>query len=211
MLEVNGISKSYQTHTVLHPISFQLAAGECLGIAGVNGSGKSTLLRILAQVQKPDSGTILFQGKNVSGDKQFVRSRMGYVPQDSELAEELTVAQQIDLWQAACGRRGRLPEEIVALMGLEELMPRRIAQLSGGMQRRVSIALALALQPEILIMDEATSALDDAYCSALMDWLQRYLSGGGRMVWCSHRKEELERLCDRCLTIRDGQAIRIDK
>jgi len=206
MFTVSDISKSYHGRTVLHPISFQVGAGECLGIAGENGSGKSTLLRLLAQVQKPDSGRILFRGRDVRGDRKFVRSQLGYVPQDSELAEEVTVAQQISLWQAACGRRGGLPEEITALMGLEELMPRRSNELSGGMQRRVSIALALGGQPEILVMDEATSALDESYCSALMDYLERYLREGGRMVWCSHRKEELERLCSRCLTIRDGQA-----
>lgn len=206
MFEVIGISKSYHDHPVLHPVSFRVGPGECVGVSGVNGSGKSTLLRILAQVEKPDGGSILYRDRDVRGDKAFIRFRLGYVPQNNELAEELTVAQQISLWQAACDRRGGLGEEIVALMGLEELMPRRIGELSGGMQRRVSIALALSGKPEILVMDEATSALDETYRIALLDWLEGYLRRGGRLVWCSHWEEEFQRLCQRRLIIREGRA-----
>lgn len=206
MLEVSNLSKTYRGRTVLHPVSFTLKAGECLGIAGANGSGKSTLLRILAQVEMPDSGRILFAGQDVRRDRTFPRSRLGYVPQDDALMEELTCSRQISLWQAACGRKGPLPAGIVELMGIEGMMRRRIAELSGGMRRRLSIALALAGEPPVLIMDEATSALDGDYCSALMDWLEQYLRRGGRIVWCSHHAEELERLCDRCLILRDGQS-----
>ena len=136
MLEVREICKSYHGHPVLLPVSFRLAPGECLGVSGVNGSGKSTLLRLLAQVQKPDSGRVLFRGRDVLGDRMFLRQHLGYVPQDNELAEELTVRQQIGLWLAACGCTGGLPEELTELLGLEQMLRRRIGDLSGGMEHR---------------------------------------------------------------------------
>ena len=119
MLEVRQLCKSYGGRQVLAPISFALPPGQCLGLAGSNGSGKSTLLRLLAQIQRPDSGDVLFQGRSVLGDRQFLRRQLGYVPQSPELARELTVRQQLSLWQRACGLSGPLPQDVLELMGLE--------------------------------------------------------------------------------------------
>ena len=205
LLEVWEVCKSYHGRPVLLPVSFTLAAGECLGVVGRNGSGKSTLLRLLAQVQRPDSGAVLFRGRDVRGDREFPRRRLGYVPQEDALAEELTVGQQLSLWQAACGLRGPVPEEIDALMGLAPLRRRRIADLSGGMRRRTAIAMALLARPEILVMDEATTGLDGDYRSALLDWMETFLRRGGRAVWCTHLPEEAERLCGRRLRLEEGR------
>lgn len=206
MFEVQEISKSYEGRQALFPVSFCLDAGESMGVVGPNGSGKSTLLRLLAQIQRPDSGRLLFQGRDVLGDRQFLRRRLGYVPQKDQLAEELTVQEQLELWQAACGLRGRLPRTLLELMGLEPLLRRRTGTLSGGMRQRVSIAMGLLAGPEILVMDEATTGLDPAYRQTLLDWLEQFLREGGMLVWCTHHAEELERLCDRCLCLEEGQA-----
>lgn len=206
MLEVRGLCKSYGGIQALLPVSFSLGPGECLGVAGHNGSGKSTLLRLLAQAQRPDGGEILSRGKSVAGDRRFLRTVLGYVPQDPELAEELTVKEQLSLWRTACGYRGGAERELLALLGLEELLGRRIGRLSGGMQRRVSIAMALSTGREILVMDEATAGLDEAYREALLSWMENFLSGGGCAVWCTHLADELERLCTSCLTLREGRA-----
>lgn len=206
MLEVREICKSYHEQRALLPVSFQLRPGECLGVAGVNGSGKSTLLRLLAQAQRPDSGSILFQGRPVLGDREFLRRHLGYVPQDNELAEELTAGQQLALWLAACGCRHGLPEELAELLGLKPLLPCRLGELSGGMQRRVSIAMALSTGADVLIMDEATTGLDEGYREALLTWMEAFLKRGGCAVWCSHQREELERICGRCIHMRKGQA-----
>ena len=85
------------------------------------------------------------------------------------------------------------------------MMKRRIRHLSGGMKRRVSIAMALLAYPEVLIMDEATTGLDKEYCEKLMDWLENYLHRGGSIIWCSHHREELTRLCGACIQISHGQ------
>ena len=207
MLEARGLCKSYGGRQVLSPVSFVLPPGQCLGLAGSNGSGKSTLLRLIAQIEKPDSGDVLFSGKSVLGDRRFLRERLGYAPQNAELAGELTVRQQMDLWQAACGLSGPLPEDILELLGLEALLTRRISSLSGGMAQRLSIALALLSRPRVLLMDEATSGLDGAYVPRLLDWLEGYVAQGGSLIWCSHRREELERLCGAVLTLENGVLI----
>ena len=195
MLEVRSISKSYHGRKVLSDVSFFLPGGTCIGIAGDNGSGKSTLLRVLAQIHKPDSGDVLFRGKSIMGDKEFFRKHVGYVPQNSDLMPGITVKQQLKLWQSACGIAADGAEEIMQMLGVEELLKVRTDELSGGQQRRVSIAMALMPKPEILIMDEVTAGLDHSYCQQLLAWLETYLKQGGRIVWCSHHAYEMERLC----------------
>lgn len=199
MFVCRGLGKSYHRRQILQDVSFALPEGECLGILGENGSGKSTLLRLLAQIEPPDSGEILFRGKSVVGDRRFLREHLGYVPQELALQPELTVAAQLRLWSSACG--GEPPEELLELLGLKELFPRKIADLSGGTCRRVSIAMGLSGSPDILVMDEATTGLDVSYRENLLDWLEAYLRRGGRMVWCSHHDEEIQRLCGSCITL----------
>lgn len=208
MLEVRGLCKSYGGRQVLCPVSFVLPPGQCLGLAGHNGSGKSTLLRLIAQIEKLDGGDVLYEGRSVLGNRQFSRKMLGYVPQSAELARELTVKQQLRLWQAACGLSGPLPGDILDLLGLEPLMKSPIRTLSGGMAQRVSIAMALLSRPRVLLMDEAASGLDGGYVPKLLDWLEStYLPGGGSLIWCSHHPEELERLCGAVLTLENGTLI----
>ena len=207
MLEVRGLCKSYGGRAALSPVSFVLPPGQCLGLAGSNGSGKSTLLRLLAQVQRPDSGDVLYQGKSVLGDRQFLRRTLGYAPQSAELAPELTVERQLKLWQSACGLSGPLPGDVLDLLGLEELLRRPIRDLSGGMAQRVSIALALLARPRVLLMDEAAAGLDQGYMPRLLDYLESFLAAGGSMIWCSHHPGELERLCGAVLRLEGGRQV----
>jgi len=206
VLEIRQLCKSYGGRQVLCPVSFVLPPGQCLGLAGHNGSGKSTLLRLIAQIERPDGGDVLYEGRSVLGNRQFLRKMLGYVPQSAELARELTVRQQLRLWQAACGLSGPFPEDVLDLLGLEPLLKASIRTLSGGMAQRVSIALALLNRPRVLLMDEAASGLDGGYVPRLLDWLEgTYLPGGGSLIWCSHHPEELERLCGAVLTLEEGR------
>lgn len=207
MLEIRQLCRSYGGRQALLPISFFLPPGQCLGLAGHNGSGKSTLLRLIAQIERPDGGDVRYEGKSVLGDRRFLRGALGYVPQRPELARELTVKQQLELWQAACGLSGPLPEDIAALLGLEPLLRKPIRSLSGGMAQRVNIALALLARPRVLLMDEATSGLDQDYVPKLLDWLEAYLAAGGSLIWCSHHQAELERLCGAVLTLEEGRLV----
>jgi len=205
MLEIDGLCKSYHGRMVLEPVRFFLPEGQCLGITGDNGSGKSTLLRLLAQVERPDAGDVRFQGKSVLGNRNFLRYSLGYVPQHNDLMQDLTVERQLQLWQSACGLKKPLSEEVSELLGIGPMLKKKIRTLSGGMQRRVSIAMALMGDPQILIMDEATVGLDRDYRMALLSWLEGFLARGGRLLWCSHDPEELDRLCGDRIRIRDGK------
>ena len=205
MLEIDGLCKSYHGRQVLEPVRFVLPAGCCIGITGENGAGKSTLLRLLAQTEKPDRGDIRFGGKSILGDRAFLRQHVGYVPQQSELMEDLTVRAQLKLWQSACGYKGTLGGPVMELLGIQPMLRKRIGTLSGGMQKRVSIAMALMAQPDILVMDEATTGLDPDYRERLLAFLEGYLAQGGRMIWCSHIPEELSRLCGGCLRLQAGR------
>ena len=207
MLEIRRLCKSYEGRQVLSPVSFVLPPGQCLGLAGHNGSGKSTLLRLIAHIEKGDGGDILYGGRSVLGNRQFLRKMLGYAPQSPGLAQELTVYQQLALWQAACGASGPLPGDLLDLLGLEPLLKKPIRALSGGMAQRVSIALALLSRPKILLMDEAASGLDQGYVPRLLEWLEEYVAGGGSLIWCSHHPEELERLCGAVLRLEDGKAV----
>ena len=207
MLEIRELRKSYGGRQVLSPVSFLLPPGQCLGLAGHNGSGKSTLLRLIAQIEKPEGRDILFEGKSVLGDRTFPRKALGYVPQGPELDRELTVKQQLALWQAACGLSGPLPGDILDLLGLEPLLKKPVRTLSGGTAQRVSIALGLLSRPQILLMDEATSGLDRDYVPRLLDWLEGYTAQGGSLIWCSHHREELDRLCGAVLTLENGTLV----
>ena len=145
-------------------------------------------------------------GPGYGGDRRFPRQVLGYVPQDSQLALELTAGEQLALWRAACGLRGPVQEELIALLGLEGLLKRRLGELSGGMRQRVSIAMALSTGREVLALDEASSGLDEGYREGLLSWMENFLAGGGCAVWCTHLPDELERLCTSCMTLREGRA-----
>lgn len=202
MLEAKGLRKSYRGRQALPPVSFTLPEGCCLGLTGDNGAGKSTLLRLLAQVEPPDGGDICYRGRSVLGDRRFSRLHVGYVPQDAGLLPGLTAKRQLKLWQSACGLSGPLPGWVLELLDLGPLLPVLTEELSGGQQRRVSIGMALLSAPEILLMDEAGAGLAEEYRSRLLDWTERFLAAGGRAVWCSHREEELARLCGSRLTLK---------
>ena len=205
-LDIREVCKSYGDCRALEPVSFRVEPGECLTVEGANGSGKSTLLRLIAQIEPPDGGAVLYGGRDVRGDRAFVRRTLGYIPQASALGEELRVGEQLELWLAACGARGKPDGDILRLMGLDELLRKRIRDLSGGTRQRVNIALALLTKPEVLVADEATEGLDDAYRASLLDYTAGLLCGGGCVVWCTHRADEARLFGGRRLRLDAGRA-----
>lgn len=207
MLIAHRLTKRYNNQTVLYPAEITFSPGEAVGIAGANGSGKSTLLSILAQTLSPDSGDILEDQSSVLGNRRFLRQSVGYVPQQDSLIPELTVKQQLFCWQSITGRSILQDPNLMDLLDLKTLFKKPISKLSGGMRKRVSFSLALAGMPRYLIMDEAFSALDHNYRNQLEIWLKDYVNRGGTLIWCSHEPEELHRLCNRVITLADGQII----
>ena len=209
MLAVKGVTKRYKKTTVLNNTGFTLAPGEMLGIAGHNGSGKSTLLSIVAQVIPADRGEILENDVPVLSNRAFMRQAIGYIPQRNGLLSDLTVTETLRFWQRVYG----ISEPIFAkgsascLLGLEELAKKKVGALSGGMQKRLSAALAMMHQPRYLLMDEVLPSLDRHYRLVFLDWMVDFRKQGGAVLYCSHEVEELNSLCDSILVLRDGETV----
>ena len=206
MLEIVDICKAFGGNAVLCGASLVLQPGDCLGLAGRNGCGKSTLMRIAAQIMRPDSGKILLDGKNVQGDRQFLRKRLGYVPQEDALCDFLTAGQQLRLWRSAVNAAD---EETAELLELDRLADKPVSRMSGGERKRLSIAMALQSRPDYLLMDEAFSALDAVYRERMSQWISDNCYRGMSVLWCSHNADELERLCAHVCALEEGQIRRI--
>ena len=204
MLEVKNLTKTYKRHIVLDDVGFAASSGQCVGIAGHNGSGKSTLLSIIARTLRPDTGEVLVDGEPA------VSSDLGYVPQANSLLEDLSVGETLSFWQRIYGLS---PESLYApsapatMLGLEELRKKRVGRLSGGMRKRVSIAIALLHRPRLLLFDEALSALDRHYRIELEGYMSDFCRQGGCILYCSHDIRELTALCERIIVLRQGRKI----
>lgn len=201
MIKVSNIKKKYGKRIVLDDISFRADGGECVAVVGRNGCGKTTLMRILAGVMRPDFGQISYFNKNPLKNSSFFRKYCGYVPQELPLMEELSVKDNLKLWQAnKSDNFGRIVKDFK----LEEIMKTRVSKLSGGMKRRLSIACAFAQQPLILLMDEPTTALD-IYCKEeILKWIDMFLSLNGIVIMTTHDEKEILN-CSRCLVMNDGR------
>lgn len=209
-LQVRGIVKRYQKQNVLDQVGFSIAPGESLGVAGHNGSGKSTLLSIVAQMISPDAGEILYEGKSVVGNRDFMRRMVGYTPQKNALLPDLTTLETLQFFAKLYGIEKRAifaPDSVAKQMGLAQIQHKKVKSLSGGMQKRLSIALSLLHTPRFLLLDEALGALDRNFRNAFKCVIEDYLQKGGAVIYCSHEAEELRSFCDRILLLRGGKTI----
>lgn len=193
MLEVKGISKHYKNKQILNGISFAAGPGQCVGIAGGNGCGKTTLLSILAGVNRPDRGSICFDGVEAVGNRKVFERNAAYVPQENPLIPELTARDNYRLWfkgdKAELERD--LEEGVGKFLGLTEFLGTPAGKLSGGQKKRLSIASALSNQASLLIMDEPGAALDLEAKEEILTYIRNYLKNGGTVILTSHETQEL--------------------
>lgn len=167
---VENLRKSFGSHTVLNGISLSVGRGETLAVLGRSGTGKSVLLRLIIGLEKPDSGSICIHGRNIAGlaldQMGEIRKKMGFLFQHAALYDSLTVAENVAFplvhHRAEMSRSERTDRvrELLAEVGMEGDLDKMPSDISGGMQKRVGLARALALEPEILLLDEPTAGLD---------------------------------------------------
>lgn len=219
MITVADITSSYGKKQILRGVSFTAQIGECIGIVGANGCGKSTLLSVLAGTLKPKSGAVIYGGKTawngrgtgvMHGDREVIRRMTGYVPQENPLIPELTVYDNLRLWYPDKQTlRQELEQGFLSLLEIGEFSTKQVSKLSGGMKKRVSIGIAMAGLPPILLLDEPSAALDLACKEDIRKYLQTYMERRGTVVITTHEESELS-LCNKIYVMRGGILSQVD-
>jgi ABC-2 type transport system ATP-binding protein len=214
MLEVNAVTKRYGQLTAVAGISFSAGKGETIGLLGPNGAGKTTTVSMVAGQLRPDSGEILIEGKKIQSDTDPVKQRIGLVPQDLALYDELPARENLRFFAALYDLDGaaakRAIDEALELVGLKDRAKDKPSTFSGGMKRRLNLAAALLHDPQILLLDEPTVGVDPQSRNAIFENLETLKARGKTLVYTTHYMEEAERLCDRLVVIDHGQVIAND-
>lgn len=209
-IQAVGLTKKYKGVTAVDGLDLSIRSGELFSLLGVNGAGKTTTIKMLSCLTQPTSGDALLGGMSIKKDPAAVKRIIGVSPQETAVAPNLTVHENLELM---CGVRGysraRSRERAAELseeFGLGEVSGRKAGKLSGGWQRRLSIAMALTGQPEILFLDEPTLGLDVIARSELWNTV-RCLKGKTTVVLTTHYMEEAEALSDRIGIMRGGRLL----
>lgn len=205
MLQVQNITKKYGSRAILKDITFTINPGERVAIVGRNGCGKTTMMQILSGSMRPNSGSISFFGNNPLKKHSLFKKYCGYVPQNSPLLPELTVKDNLKLWGVD---KCKNYDYILDNFELRDILKMPVKRMSGGMNKRLSIACAIATWPPILLLDEPTTALDLYYKESIQKWLSDYSNIKGIVLMSTHEEAEIE-ACDRCLFMKNGRLTEI--
>lgn len=215
ILSVSGLRKWFGNGAgravVVDDLSFSLRRGECYGLLGPNGAGKTTTLRLCLGLTVPDGGSITLVGHPVPQQARAARLRVGVVPQADNLDPDFTVAENLMVFGRYFGLQDdwiarRIPE-LLEFASLGAKKDATIAELSGGMKRRLTLARALINDPDLIFMDEPTTGLDPQARHLIWDRLKRLLAQGKTILLTTHFMDEAERLCDRLAVIDHGRMI----
>ena len=214
MLQVEGLKKSYGDLVAVNGVSFRAERGETVGLLGPNGAGKTTTVSMIAGLVRPDSGSVEIEGRALAGDTDPTKRRIGLVPQDLALFDELTALANLELFAALYDLEGAAAKlaigEALELVGLSDRAHDRVRNYSGGMKRRLNLASALLHDPQILLLDEPTVGVDPQSRNAIFDNLEVLKQRGKTLVYTTHYMEEAERLCDRVVIIDHGKVVADD-
>jgi ABC-2 type transport system ATP-binding protein len=214
MLQVDRLSKRYGERVAVNAISFSIAQGETVGLLGPNGAGKTTAIAMISGISRPDGGEVSLCGVSLSQDANALKRRVGLVPQDLALYEELSAWANLQLFGGLYGLGATELQSrantALALVGLADRSTDRVKTFSGGMKRRLNIAGALLHEPDLILLDEPTVGVDPQSRNAIFDNLEQLKRRGKTLLYTTHYMEEAERLCDRVLILDHGQILAND-
>ena len=209
-IEIKELTKRYKDLTAVDRLSLEISEGELFSLLGVNGAGKTTTIKMLSCLTRPSGGDALLNGKSILHDSDGVKSIIAVSPQETAVAPLLSVRENLALMAGIHGMtKAETAAKIAELsdrLGLGSVLQRKAGKLSGGWQRRLSIAMALISDPEILFLDEPTLGLDVLARSELWE-LIRSLKGRMTIVLTTHYMEEAEALSDRTGIMKNGRLI----
>jgi len=211
VVSVQGLRKRYGDREVIRGIDLTVPAGRCFGLLGPNGAGKTTTLRALLGQSPVDGGRVSVFGLRIPDDARAVRARSGIVPQADNLDPDFTVEENLRMYGRYFGLPASVIErrigELLAFVELEGRAHTAIATLSGGMQRRLTIARALINDPELLVLDEPTPGLDPQARHMIWGRLRDLRARGKTLLLTTHFMEEAERLCDELVIMDEGRVL----
>ena len=213
VVSVSGITKSFGKIEAVRGISFTITRGEIFGLLGPNGAGKSTTINMIATYLHPTSGSISVLGFDTVRQAQQVKERIGVVPQEIALYNDLTAmenlnffAEMYDLGKPLIQKRAK---ELLDLMGLYERRNDAVKTYSGGMKRRLNIAVGLMNNPDLLLLDEPTVGVDPQSREAIFENIEGLKKNGLTILYTTQYMEEAERLCDHIAIIDEGKVVAI--
>ena len=213
-LVAQELHKSFNEHKAVDGISFSISKGEIFGLLGPNGAGKTTTIRMLSTVLEPDQGDITIGGYSVRHDADAVRSLIGVCPQEIALYEELSSYDNLVFFGRMAGLNGKEAGEQamshLELVGLTERAKGRIDKFSGGMKRRVNLAVALMGHPQLLFLDEPTVGIDPQSRNNIYETIEGLRKNGMTILYTTHYMEEADRLCNRVAIVDGGRIIALD-
>ena len=211
-IDIQNLTKRYGDILAVDGLTLQIEEGELISLLGVNGAGKTTTVKMLSCLTSPTEGDADLLGKSIRRDPAAVKSLIAVSPQETAVAPGLTVRENLDL---ICGVHGFLKakriqriSDLTKLLGLESVLNRKSGKLSGGWQRRLSIAMALVSEPKILFLDEPTLGLDVLARAELWEII-RALKGKVTVILTTHYMEEAEALSDRIGILKNGRLLAV--
>ena len=208
-IEVQSVTKSYETQLALNEISFSASKGEVIGFLGPNGAGKSTMMKILTGFILPTKGTVFVSGINVLKNPIEAKAHIGYLPEQNPLYEDMYVKEYLQFQASIFKVPKEAIETVVNTVGLKPEVHKKIGQLSKGYQQRVGIAAAIIHNPDVLVLDEPTTGLDPNQIQEIRTLIKE-LGKEKTILFSTHIMQEVEAVCDRVIIMKKGELL-IDK
>jgi len=205
-IRCRALHKRFGDTVAVRALDLEVRRGECFGLLGPNGAGKTTTIEILEGLQEADGGEVEVLGLTWRRDGDRLRARLGVQLQETELADRLTVEETLRLFRSFYPR-GRTVESLIDVVQLEEKRDTHVRDLSGGQRQRLSVACALAGDPDILFLDEPTTGLDPQSRRQLWDVVEEFKAAGGTVLLTTHFMDEAEKLSDRIAILDHGEIL----
>jgi len=216
MLLFDHVSKSFGDLRAVDDLSFELEAGEVFGLLGPNGAGKTTAINMAVGLLEPDEGVVRFAGETFDRDPREAENRqaLGLAPQSIALYEEISSADNLRFFGRLHGLKGSDLEERVAacldFADLTDVRKKAVSKYSGGMKRRLNLAVAIIHDPDLVLLDEPTVGVDPQSRNAIFDRVEQLRDDGKQIVYTTHYMEEAQRLCDRVAIMDRGRLMALD-
>ena len=209
IISIKELSKNYKTKVALNNVSLDISKGELFGLLGVNGAGKTTLIKILCGLTKKTSGTVFINNLNLDENIEKIKEIVDVSPQETSIANNLTVKENLDFFAGIYEKENAdVIAEVIKVFKLTDVLNQQAKTLSGGYKRRLSIAVALISEPEILFLDEPTLGLDVLARRELWQIINK-LKNKITIILTSHYLEEIEHLCDRVAILSEGKLLEV--